>query len=885
MTTLRRWVRRLGGLFRKEQMDRELEEELASHLEMHVADNVREGMTPEQARREALIKLGGVEQTKEDYRDTRGIGWLENILHDLRFGLRMLRKSPGFTVVAVLTLALGIGANTAIFSVVNSVLIRSLPFPRASELIGISARSSSFDIPSLGLSVPDGDDIRAGSSIFAAIATYQDAPKELSGEGKPERITGAAVTEEFFPLLGIRPVYGRTFTQSDMLPGTHVAVLSYALWQERFGSDPSTIGKTITLDAQPHTIIGVMPAQRPLGFATDSQVWTPFIPTDEERTAREGFTCWAIARLKQGVTLSQAQSELDTISARLASDYPDAHQGWSVYASSLKQYLFGDANTPLAILFCAVGFVMLIACANVSNLFLARGWARRREFAIRSAIGATRGALLRQLGVECILVALAGGVCAFIIATWTLGGLRSILPPEIPRTQDIRIDSGVAWFTLGASLFAALLSGVVPALLSTRQNVSVTIKESVSSASSNGPNAVHNLLRQLLVIGEIALAAILLIGATLAMRSFDRLLKQNLGFQPDHVVTLQIEFPKFRFANEQQAIAFVHQVLDGTRGVAGVRSASAGLVFPMSDEIAETTFETEATAANANLGEQPALGNRVAPDFFRSMGIPLLAGRDFTDADAKGNSLVFIVNEALARRYFGSIDVIGKRFSTRRESGHPTWGEIVGVAGNVREVTPRTEPKPKIYAPFYQTRIATGVYLIVRTKTDPLTIVPALQDRIWSIDKNQPIIAIKTVEAQIAEVNATSGAQSILLGIFGGFGFVLALTGVYGVMSYVVSLQTREIGIRMALGADHDQVLRSVMTHGLKLTLSGVIIGVLSGLALTRFMSSILFGISATDPLTFAGVATVLSIIALAACYVPARRATRVDPMIALRYE
>jgi predicted permease len=885
MTTLQMWIAQLRGFFRKAQLDRELDEELASHLEMHVADNVRAGMTPDQARRDALIKLGGVEQTKEDYRDTRGIGWLENILQDLRFGLRMLRKSPGFTTVAMLTLALGIGANTAIFTVVNSVLIRSLPFPRASELIDISARSTSFDIPSLGFSVADVEDIRAGSSSFAGIATYRDAPKEVTGKGKPERITGTEVSEDFFPLLGIHPAYGRTFTQYDMQPGTHVAVLSYALWQERFGGDPSAIGKTITLDAQPHTIIGVMPAQRPLGFATDSQVWTPFIPTDEERTAREGSACWAIARLKPGVTLGQVQGELDTISARLASAYPEAHKGWSVYGRSLKQSLFGDANTPLAILFCAVGFVLLIACANVSNLFLSRGWARRREFAIRSAIGATRGALLRQLAVECVLVALAGGVCAFFIATWTLGGLRSILPPEIPRTQDIRIDSGVAWFTLGASLFAALLSGLAPALLSTRQNVSVAIKESIGGSGSNGSHARHNALRQLLVIGEVALAAILLIGATLAMRSFDRLLRQNLGFQPNHVVTLQIEFPKFRLANEQQAIAFVQQVLDGTRGIAGVTSASAGLVFPMSDEIAETTFETEATAADANLGEQPALGNRVAPDFFRSMGIPLLAGRDFTDADARGNSPVFIVNEALSRKYFGSLDIIGKRFSTRRESGHPAWGEIVGVVGNVREATPYAEPKPQIYAPFYQTRIATGVYLIVRTKADPLAIVPALQDRIWAVDKNQPIIAIKTVEAQIAEVNATNGAQGILLSIFSALGFILALVGVYGVMSYLVSLQTREIGIRMALGADRGQLLRSVIVHGLKLTLSGVMIGVISGLALTRFMSSILFGIRATDPLTFAAVAAVLTIVALAACYVPAKRATRVDPMIALRYE
>jgi putative ABC transport system permease protein len=392
-------------------------------------------------------------------------------------------------------------------------------------------------------------------------------------------------------------------------------------------------------------------------------------------------------------------------------------------------------------------------------------------------------------------------------------------------------------------------------------------------------------LRQLLVAGEIAIAVVLLIGATLALRSFDRLLHKSLGFQPDHLVTLQIEFPKFRFADEQQAIAFVHQVLDGLRAVPGVAIASAGLVFPMSDEIAETTFETEATAADPNLGEQPALGNRVAPDFFRSLSIPILAGRDFTDADSKGSTPVFIVNEALARKYFGTIDVVGKRFSTRRESGRPRWGEIVGIVGNVREATPSVQTKPQVYAPFYQVRAATGVYLVVRSKGDPLSIVPALQERIWTVDKNQPIILIKTVKSQIAEVNAASGSEGFLLGIFAMLGFILAVVGVYGVMSYLASLQTRDIGIRVALGAARSQILGLLISQGIKLTLAGVLLGVLCGLALSRFMQSFLFEISPTDPLTFMSIAVLLSSVGLAACYIPARRATKVDPMISLRYE
>jgi putative ABC transport system permease protein len=589
-----------------------------------------------------------------------------------------------------------------------------------------------------------------------------------------------------------------------------------------------------------------------------------------------------VARLKPGTRPEQAQKELDTISARLAASYPDADKGWTIHASSLKTFLLGDVRTPLTILFCAAGFVLLIACANVGNVFLSRGWARRREFAIRSAMGATRGALVRQLVVESVLVALLGGLCAFLFTVLTLKGLRTALPPDIPRIQDLRIESTVAWFTLGASLLAASLAGLAPALLSSRENLSVAVKE---SSGANGRSAGHNFLRQLMVIGEVAIAVVLVVGATLAVRSFDRLLRVNLGFRSDHLVTMKIDFAKFRFANAPEAIVFVQQILDESRAIPGVTAASAGLVFPLSDEVAESTFQTEQSASDQRSGDQSALVNVVAPDFFRTFGISLLTGRDFNSTDAKDSLPVYIVNEAFARKYFGSVDVIGKRFSTRRESGRPVWGQIVGLAGNVHQASPGAEPKPEIYAPFYQARRATGVYLAVRTKPDPLKVVSAIQERIWSVDKNQPITAIQTIDARIAAVNATSRSQSLLLGIFGGLGFILALVGVYGVMSYLVSLRTREIGIRMALGAEPGQVLRLVIAHGLKLTLTGVFIGVASGLVVTRFMRSFLFGISATDPLTFASIAVVLTLVALAACFIPAWRAMSVDPLVALRHE
>jgi predicted permease len=883
--TLHAFLLRLRNVYRKDRLDRELDAELSSHLELHIADNLRSGMSLDEARRDAQVKLGGLEQTKESVRDHRRFPWFEILLRDLRFGLRMLRKTPVFTAIAVITLAIGVGANTAIFSVVNAVLLRPLPFPHPSELIDISSRSTLFDFPYLGLSLPDLVDIRSSASAFSSLATYQESFREFSGEGKPERIESIEVSEDLFSILGMRPLIGRTFTVSDMQPGNRLVVLAYPFWQERFGGDPAALGKTIMLDGQPHTIIGVISPQPHLGFASESEVWVPFIPTEEQLTARDTFTCSVIARLKPGVSLAHAQSQLDTIAGRLTSTYPDAHKGWSIHATSLKQSLVSDSQAPLIVLFCAVGFVLLIACANVSNLFLSRGWARRREFAIRSAMGASRSALVRQLAVESLLVALAGGACAMLATNWTIHGLRAVLPPDIHRVHDLHVDGELAWFTLGASLLTALLSGLAPALLSTRQNLAAAVKESSSGAGVNAPGTGHNFLRQLLVVGELALAAVLLIGATLAVRSFGRLLQLNLGFRPDHLVTLKIDFPKFRFATSDQAIVFVQQILDGSRVISGVESASAGLVFPLSDEIGETTFQTEASASDPKLADLPALGNRVAPDFFQTLGIPFLAGRDFISADAKGNSPVFIVDETLARKYFGTIDVVGKRFSTRKESGHPVWGQIIGVVGKVRETVPTADAKPQIYAPFYQTRLATGVYLVVRTQPDPLLVVPAIEERIWAIDKNQPITAIETLNARIAIVDATPRSQTLLLGIFGGLGFLLALVGVYGVMSYLVSLQTREIGIRMALGATPRQILRLVVAHGMKLTFAGVLLGVVCGLLLTRFMRSLLFGISSTDFLSFFGVAVSLTLVALAACYIPARRATRVDPMIALRYE
>ena len=862
-----------------------LDKEIREHIELETQENIDRGMTPEEARYAALRKFGNVTRVKEDAREVWTTVWVEQFAQDMRLALRRLRQSPAFTAIAILTLALGIGANTAIFSVVNSVLLRSLPFAQPSELVYISASSTLFDIPFLGLSLPDIGDLRSTAKSFAAVAVSEDQPRELSGAGQPLRLESTAVSEEYFPVLGLRPLCGRGFTSADMQPGTRSVLLSESLWRQNFGAEPSAVGKTITLDGQPFTIIGVMPAVAPVGFTTDSKLWTAFIPTPEQLADRGNHAYSVVARLRPHTSLQQARAEVEGVSARLAAAYPDIDKEWTIHVTSLREYLLGDARTPLAILFFAVGFVLLIACANVSNLFLARGLARRREFAIRSALGASRLALLRQLAVEAMVIALTGGACAFLAATLTLNGLRAALPPDIPRLGEIRIDSSVAWFTLGTSLAAVLLSGLAPALVTVRRDLVDGIKQ--DSASLGSARGTH-ILRQVSVIGEIALAGVLLIGAALALRSFTQFVRQDLGFRPDHVVTMRLDFPKFRFASPESAITYVQQVLEGLRATPGVTAASAGLVFPMSDEVAETTFATEGTFADPQHAQQSALANRVAPDFFRTLGIPLLQGHDFTVDDKKGTSPAFIVNEALARKYFGTTEVVGKRFSTDFSSGKPVWGEIVGVAGNVREAShagPENSTKPQVYAPFFQAPRVVGVYVVVRSGGEPLALVPALRERIWSVDRNQPITAVATIEQRIAEVNASPRSQTILLGIFAVFGILLTLIGVYGVMSYLVSLQIREIGIRMALGGTPAEILGRVLAHASKLALAGVVLSILGGLFLARFMSSTLFVVSPAGPMMYGTIAIFLIAVALAAAYIPARRASRVDPLVALRYE
>ena len=809
---------------------------------------------------------------------------IRTVWQDLRYAMRTFAKAPGFTAIVVLTLALGIGANTAIFSVVNATLLAPLPYKNPGQLVNLWARSAVFDFPNLGLSAPDIADIRTQTKTFSQVAIYQFATKILTGQKTPQPVGGLNVSAEYFPTLGVQPLYGRVFEPGEMEAGRErEIVLDYKFWREQFNGDPRAVGKTITLDRKAYTVIGVMPPE--FHFMLGLKYATPLVVSKEDGAMRGAHFMPALARLKPGVTVRQAQAELDTLAARLAKSYPNDDKDWSFRAVSMKSDLVEDSRPLLLVLFGAVGFVLLIACANVGNLFLSRGWARRREMAIRATLGATRDRLIRQLLVESILLALVGGACGLILASWSVDALKTLLPP-MQFIGEVGINTGVLWFTLGVAILAGLLFGLAPAFLSSGHDLAVAMKEGGTgiAGASMSRGVRHNSLRKVLVVLEIAMALVLVIGATLALRSFARLLSVNLGYRTDHILTMRLDFPSYEFAKPEEAVSFAQQVLAQMRAVPGVGDAAAAMFAPLGGGRGDSSFHLEGAPESQKLR---ADFTSVTSGYFHALGIPLLRGRDFGDQDRKNSMPVYIVNQTLARRVFGKANPIGKRLSRGKDAKKNTiWAEIVGEVGDTRDQGAEEAPQPELYMPYEQAAFSSsGISLVMRTKTDPQSVAEGVKQRIWSLEKDQPVTNVKTMDQLVAESDAAPRSQTFLLGAFGALGLLLAVVGIYGVISYSVSQRTHEIGIRMALGAEPRQVLRLILMQGLKLALTGVAIGVVASLVLTRLMASLLFGVSATDPVTFAGVAIVLTIVALAACYVPARRAMRVDPMVALRYE
>ena len=817
---------------------------------------------------------------------------MSSLLQDIRYAIRTLSKSPGFAVIAVLTLALGIGANTAIFSVVNSTMLAPLPFNDPSTLVNIHAHATFFDFWNLGLSLPDIVDVRAQSKSFSAIIPFEYASVDLTGRDTPQQLDAAKVPADFFSMLGIKPLYGRAFLPTEMQPGAdREAILSGALWRTQFGSDPHIVGTSIMLDGKPYQVVGVMPVIPKIAFSPAMvDIWTPFAPSPDELSQRGMHGIPVIARMKLGVSISQAQAELDGIAARLAAAYPKTDKEWSFRVDSLRQDMTRDTRTPLLILLGAVGFVLLIACANVGNLFLSRGWARRRELAIRSTLGATRMRLVRQLIVESLMLALAGGACGLLLAYWCVAALKPLVAVVVFGGDQVAVDTRVLLFTLGISIVAGLLFGLAPAFLSSKQDLAGSMKEGGAGSQTGASSSSHNPLRQILVVTEIALALVLVIGATLALRSFSHLLRVNLGFDTENVLALHLDFPAAKFKSSGDLFSYVSTLADRLRAAPGVESVAAADNSPFSGSVGEARLMIEGVTPNPN-SEPTAEWSGAGSGYFATLGISLLQGRDFTSTDQTEAAHVMIVNQAFAHKFFGSQSPIGKRVSVGGEDAHHNrvWSTIVGEVGNVRDVNPHSAPTPEMYASLYHGLFGDGdnssIELLLRTKANPAAMISTAQQEIWAFDKDQPVSSVETMQQRVATSVASPRFQSFLLGAFGALGLLLAVVGIYGVISYSVTQRTHEIGIRMALGAEPRQVMRLVLAQGLRLAAIGVAVGVVASLFLTRLMSSLLFGVSATDPVTFIGVAVLLVVVALLACYIPARRAMKVDPMVALRYE
>ena len=812
------------------------------------------------------------------------------LLQDMRYGIRMLMKNPGFTIIAVLTLALGIGANTAIFSVVNAELLRPLPFRDSGRLVSVAMANSRTHTSNGSASYPDFVDWRSQNQVFEKMAAYTGATFTLTGQEHPAHLEGASVSAETFDLLGVSPELGRTFLPGEDEANHHVVIISDHLWKQLFKGDPGIIGRTITLENEGYTVVGVMPAnfQYPLQREPEA-IWSTLSPLNEtsddsppmvQHRGAHFLTC--IARLKPGVTLAQAQAAMDVIASSLSKQYPDTNKYMSVHLSSEEERLTGAIRPALLVMMIAVGLVLLIACVNVANLLLARATTRGREIAIRTAMGAGRVRVVRQLLTESLLLAIFAGVLGTALAVWGSDVLVRLSPENLPRVGEIHIDGWALAFTAGLSLLTGILFGLAPALQSTHSNIVEALKE--GSLSTTAGRSRHS-LRSSLVIVEMALALILLVSAGLLIRSLIRLQSVNPGFDPHNVMTASLDLPDAKYSDPQKA-EFFRQLTPLLNALPGVQSAAAVFPLPMSGDEIRTSFQIEGRPVAKS--DEPHTSIRgVTPNYFGTMRIPLLQGRDFTERDEAKATPVLIVNQAFAQQFFPGENPVGKHIQAGISNGGPGTApmrEIVGVVGNVKFEDLTTEFSPESYIPYGQLQFG-SITIVARSAKDPQGLAKPIASVVQSLDKDLPTYAPKTLEQYLNGTIAIPRFNTFLLAVFAALAMILTAVGLYGVISYTVAQRTHEIGIRMALGAQPGDMLRLVVGQGMRLALLGVGLGLVAAFGLTRFLSSLLFGVSSTDPVSFAVVVTMLVAVVLLACYIPARRAMRVDPMVALRYE
>ena len=813
---------------------------------------------------------------------------MQALLQDLRYGARMLLKNPGFTLIAVITLALGIGANTAIFSVIDAVLLRPLPFKDSARLV--AAWSTDLRNPQAKqyVSTLDLADWRTQSRSFEQLAGWFIYDFTLLSGGEPRRVKGSGVDGDLFTLLGVQPMLGRVFRADD----DKVAMLSYGLWQRRFKGDPNLVGQSITLNGESYTVVGVMPQGFQFPIVADSvDLWATwnYAKHDGPANKRDARLMEVIGRLQPQATLTQAQAELDTITAALRQQYPDTNKDIGARLIPAAENLVGDHRRALLVLFGAVGCVLLIACVNVANLLLARAAGRRREIAVRAALGASRARIAFQLLTESLLLALAGGGLGGLIALWGVDALVALNPSYLPGADRISVDGRVMSFTLLASLLTGVLFGLAPAWHASKIDLTTALKDS-GPALSEGVGGRR--LRSALVITEIALALILLTGAALLITSFWRLRQVDPGFDLRNVLTFRLSLPYEKY-DAPQAGEFFRQLQPRLLAIPGVRAASTVFPLPLNGDESfdsiDVSLDQRIELEGRPLQPRERLridGRTVQPDYFRAMGIRLAQGRDFTERDNKEAPKVAIINETLARRYFPNEDPLGKRIALYSVfvKDRPPLCQIIGVVGDVKHRGLSAEPRPEVYVPLAQEPFQ-ELFVVVKTESDPLNLVGAVRAAVQTLDQAQPIYDVKTLDARLGSSLAQQRFNTLLLAIFSALALLLAAVGLYGVLSYTVAQRTHEIGIRLALGAQSSDVLKLVIKQGMQLVLIGVVIGLVGALALTRLMQGLLFGVSATDPFTFTLIALLLASIALLACYLPARRAAKVDPMVALRCE
>jgi len=879
---------RIRALRQREDVIDDIDREMRSHLALQVEANIHAGMSPAEAREKAERSFGNVNRAVAAAYDIKGGGVFETLVQDVRYGLRMLAKHKAFTAIAVVTLALGIGANTAIFSVVNELLLSPLPYRDADRVVMLwevspsgrhqnSASRANFRAWS------------AQSTSYQHIAAFSDQRDNLTGVGDPEELTVQLATPNLFKVVGVDPILGRIFLPEDADPSADpVAVLSYGLWQRRFGGQPAIVGQPITLNGAKYTVIGVMPQnfqfhiRQRSGTGRPAELWSilpmPVGPGANER----GRFLSTVARLKDGVSVAQADTELRTIAARLSDEAPESNKNWSAEVLPLREQFFGNVRRPLWLMLGAVGFVLLIACANVANLLLSLATTREKEIAVRAALGARRTRIVRQLLTESLLLALLGSLLGLFFAWLGIKALVAISPRDLVSLQTVGLNLTVLAWTLGVSALTGIIFGLAPAFHISRLNLNDSLKEGGKSESGQATGSRR--LRNALVVTEIALAVVLLASAGLLIRSFIRLQQVDRGFNTDNVLTMVVRLSDARYKEDPQVVNFFSQTLERVRQLPTVRSAGIVNFLPLYGGLGSSTGFKILGRPEPPPGQRPGTDVRVVDaGYFATMGIPLLRGRNFSETEQKEPRHVLLINEALARKYFPDQDPLGQRLDVTMFD-QPTPAEIIGVVGNVRYDSLVDESPPAVYFP-HPDLTYSFMTLVIRTDGDPAAIAPAVQREIRALDPNQPVSDVRTMNDVMADWVSRSRFNTLLLGLFAGLATLLSAVGIFGVMNYSVALRTRELGLRLAVGAQPRQVLLLVLKQGLTLTVAGVVLGLAAASALTRLLSGLLFGVGTVDVTTFTTISVLLVVVSLLACYLPARRAMRIDPLSALRYE